>query len=154
MDCVHGVLNKTNQTIVGYMGGHGRNPHYNNYTMYNYTETVRVEYDPTIISYGNLLKAYFKWGNGIYPPHDCAYWPYIWAIGMKQRKIAERALEEYKKEVAPKKVYTTIKDASHWKFWKASPYHQHYFVKQGYTCAKPPPGYGTEEVVGKARCHG
>ena len=42
-------------TVVGYMGGVGNYPSYEtNYSKLNYTETIRLQYDPTILSFSKV----------------------------------------------------------------------------------------------------
>ena len=46
--------------MVGYMGGNGTYPNYQNYTMANnYSETVRLVYDTTQTNFADLLAAYW-----------------------------------------------------------------------------------------------
>ena len=47
------------QTVVGFMGGHGEYPSYDvNYTQLNYSETLRLEYDPSKLSFDRIMQAF------------------------------------------------------------------------------------------------
>ena len=53
--CAQGVI----RTRVGFTGGSSENPTYR--SLGDHTETVEVEYDPHLTSYGNLLDIF--WAN-------------------------------------------------------------------------------------------
>jgi len=143
IDCVPGVLNATQQTVVGYKGGFGPHPVYTNYTKFNYTETVRVEYDPDVLTYAELLRYFWKFDAATWPENDVAYMSIVWTRSIEQHAIATAELARYKAmqmAASGKIVYTTIRPSAPFKFWEAEPYHQHYWVKNGYNCTSPPPG--------------
>ena len=49
-------------TVVGYMGGDGDYPNYDtNYTQLNYSETLRMLYDPAQTNFSRVLDAYWKY---------------------------------------------------------------------------------------------
>jgi peptide methionine sulfoxide reductase MsrA len=49
------------ETVVGYMGGVGDYPAYNsNYTQLNYSETVRLVYDPAVLPFQKIMDEYWQ----------------------------------------------------------------------------------------------
>jgi peptide-methionine (S)-S-oxide reductase len=55
-------LKGVNKVIAGYAGGNTKNPTYDEVCTRttNHAETVQVYYDPKVISYANLVKAFFS----------------------------------------------------------------------------------------------
>ena len=55
---IQGVVN----TMVGYTGGHTENPNYRDVCrdLTGHAEAIQVDYDPEIISYNDLLEAFFN----------------------------------------------------------------------------------------------
>lgn len=55
-------LRGVNKVIAGYAGGNTKNPTYDEVCTRttNHAETVQVYYDPKVISYANLLRAFFS----------------------------------------------------------------------------------------------
>jgi hypothetical protein len=56
---VEGVLD----VVSGYVGGTNENPTYENYDEYGHREVVEVTYDPTKVSYGNIVEHTIKYGD-------------------------------------------------------------------------------------------
>src|SRR5690606_10266753 len=54
-DLVEGVTD----TVSGYTGGKGDNPTYENHALRGFREAVRIEFDPAIVSYPELLDIFF-----------------------------------------------------------------------------------------------
>ena len=57
-DALFGALDGVVRTRVGYAGGTTQNPRY--YSLGDHTEVVRLEYDPTALSYDDLLETCFE----------------------------------------------------------------------------------------------
>lgn len=122
-------------TVVGYMGGMYPYPTYQNYTDGdNYSETLRIEYDPTVTSYSDLLNAYWQFTPD--PTQQCgdpAYCLRIFTVTPEQHKLAvASAVVQSNKFGAP--LFVDIDNASEYTFWKAEEYHQKYFEKAGQAC--------------------
>lgn len=119
-------------TVVGYMGGTGSFPTYQNYTAMgnNYSETLRLEFDGEKTTYADLLEAYWH-----YVPDttmDCpdpAYCPRIFYVDNNQKQAAEASLAKQ-----PGKSLLAILPASDYTFWKAEEYHQNFNQKGGMQC--------------------
>jgi methionine-S-sulfoxide reductase len=113
------------RTRVGYTGGNKENPTYR--TLGDHTESVEVDYDPSIISYADLLKVFWH-------SHDpgSRSWSrqYISAIFYHNEEQKKLALESRKREEARTggKIYTEISPAS--RFYRAEDYHQKYYLRQ------------------------
>jgi peptide-methionine (S)-S-oxide reductase len=122
-------------TVVGYMGGTGSFPTYQNYTMgNNFSETLRLEFDVQKTSFDDLLKTY--WKNVPDPTMDCpdpAYCPRIFYVNNEQKLKAEASLAQHQ-NVSTSKIILAILPASEYTFWKAEEYHQKYFEKMGEKC--------------------
>ena len=124
-------------TSVGYAGGITPNPTYeevcSGYT--GHTEAVEVVYDPTKISYGDLLKAFWENHNptqGMRQGNDVGtqYRSGIYWYGEAQRKAAEASHDAYNRALAKAghgPITSEIREAP--KFYFAEDYHQQYLHK-------------------------
>jgi peptide methionine sulfoxide reductase msrA/msrB len=136
---VPGVLS----TEVGYTGGTTKNPTYEDVHTgtTGHAESVRVVFDPTKISYAELLE---KWFFRMHDPttenrqgndRGSQYRSAIFFTSPEQKKVAEavkKRVDESGKWKAP--IVTEIAPAG--PFTLAEDYHQMYLVKNpgGYTC--------------------
>ncbi len=132
---VHGVLS----TAVGYMGGTLKNPTYKDVCTdkTGHAEVVQVDYDPSKVSYDDLLKLFWE----IHDPTTLnRQGP---DVGTQYRSVIffhtpeqEAAARAYKEKLQPSGVHnrpivTEIAPAS--EFYRAEEYHQQYFDKRGLT---------------------
>eukprot|EP01049_Picozoa_sp_SAG25_P014324 SAG25_NODE_2495_length_1571_cov_1.680027_1_plen_163_part_00 len=133
-------------TVVGYMGGRGEYPTYQNYTnANNYSETVRMVYDSSKLSYADILQAYWQYApDPTMPEPDPAYQLRIFYVDEVQRAEATQSVAAAEKAAgaAPGSFLIEIAPASEYTFWKAEEYHQHYFDKSGQTCGNRTPLQG------------
>jgi len=112
------------KTTVGYSGGDLEDPRYE--LLGDHTETVKIEYDPDKISYGDLVKHFFK-------EHDptstlkTQYKSVIFTQSESEVDIANKLKEEEALKLG-KKVVTEI--ISFKKFFIAEEYHQKYLAKK------------------------
>ncbi len=125
-------------TTVGYTGGKVKNATYKNHE--GHAEAIEIEYDPSKISYEDLLEFFFRYhdpttlnrqGNDI----GSSYRSAIFYHDEEQRKVAERVKAKVNASGKWKRpVVTEITKAS--EFWTAEDYHQDYLIKNpgGYTC--------------------
>lgn len=134
---VKGVL----KTEVGYMGGDESHEKVSYEEVCTdetgHAEVVRVEFDPTIVSYSDLLEIFWK-------NHDptqmnrqgvdvgTQYRSAIFYSNEAQKKIAEEFLKKEQKKLGKKKIATSIVKAR--KFYRAEEYHQKYHEKHGGVC--------------------
>ncbi len=138
---VKGVL----QTTVGYMGGSIQNPTYEQVSsdQTGYAETVQIDYDPSKISYNQLL--YLFWDihdpttlNRQGPDHGTQYRSVVFYTSPSQEKAAHTVLAKLERSGKFKNpIVTEISPAK--VFWKAEEYHQQYFKRRGIapTCHLP-----------------
>ena len=130
-DKVPGVI----ATISGYLGGHTKNPTYEQVSggRTGHTEVVQVEYDAKRVSYDKLLEVF--WRN-IDPTQKDAqfcdqgsqYRSGIFYHDAGQRKLAEASKAALAKNKPFKgEIVTEITGAS--EFYAAEGYHQDYYLK-------------------------
>ena len=121
-------------TIVGYTGGHVRNPSYGEVSAggTGHTEAMEVRYDPAKITYRELLDVF--WMN-IDPTVDdrqfcdkgSQYRAGIFYHDDSQKALAEASKQEWIDSGRFDRVVTEVTPAS--KFYKAEEYHQDYYIK-------------------------
>jgi peptide-methionine (S)-S-oxide reductase len=130
---VPGVLD----VVSGYSGGSRPNPTYENYHDIDATfpvphvEVAKVTYDPTKISYDQLLDHYFRHidptdAGGQFCDRGPAYRPVIFVMTGEERAAAEARKAEVARLIK-QPVAVEILDAG--KFWPAEDYHQDYAEK-------------------------
>ena len=129
-------------TAVGYTGGHTDEPGYRAVCSHTtgHAEAVRVEFDPAVASYEDLVRAFFQIHdptqlNRQGPDIGDQYRSAIFVHSTEQEAVAQRV----KAEVAARSsrpVVTEVTPAP--RFWRAEEYHQRYFEKNGVSsCAVP-----------------
>jgi len=112
------------RTRVGYAGGTKKNPTY--YNLGNHTETIQLDYDPTQISYEELLAIFWDSHNPAKPPFSRQYQSIIFYHNEEQKRLAmeSKAREEARRKA---KVLTEIIPAGD--FYLAEDYHQKYYLQ-------------------------
>ena len=125
----------------GYMGGHVVNPTYEQVcsATTGHAEVVRLEFDPSVISYRDILEIFFtihdpttqdRQGNDVGPQYRSA----IFTTSPEQDAMARQVMAEMA-AVWDAPLVTQIIPQETW--YKAEDYHQNYFAQhplQGY-CA-------------------
>ena len=123
------------RTEVGYAGGHTAEPGYQDVCSgtTGHAEVVRVEFDPDVVSYEELLEVFW---NGHDPTQLNRQGP---DVGTQYRSAvffhdeAQQAAATAAKENAQERfggaIVTEITPASD--FWRAEEYHQQYLAKRG-----------------------
>ena len=136
---IPGVL----ETEVGYAGGTTSNPTYEDVSSgeTGHAEAVRIVFDPSKLSYDDLLEKYFfrmhdpTTKNRQHNDIGTQYRSAIFVTNTDQRHVAQQVIERVQKSgrwKAP--IVTEIADAG--PFTRAEEYHQDYLEKHpnGYTC--------------------
>ena len=128
-----GVLN----TSVGYSGGTTQNPTYQDVcsNRTGHAEVVQVEFDPSIITYKELLNTFWSMHNPTTlnrqgPDVGSQYRSVIFYMNESQKKEALASLnelEQQKKFNNP--IVTEVVPAK--EYYEAEEYHQQYFEKRG-----------------------
>jgi peptide-methionine (S)-S-oxide reductase len=130
-------LDGVTDAAVGYAGGHTENPTYRDVCSHatGHAEVVEVDFDPAVISYRELLDAFFAMHdptqvNRQGPDIGDQYRSVIFYHSPEQREIAEETKAELDASGRfARPVATTIEPAP--TFWRAEEYHQRYIEKQG-----------------------
>lgn len=131
---VPGVLS----TTVGYSGGQFKGPSYKDVCSgkTGHAEVVQVEYDPTKVSYEELLEVFWNIHdptqlNRQGPDVGTQYRSAIYFHNPEQEATAIASREELKRSGRHKKpIVTEITPAS--AFYNAEDYHQQYLEKRGF----------------------
>lgn len=119
-------------TRVGFMGGHFKNPSYEDVLTdtTGHAEVTQIDYNENVINYSTLLRMLFKSHNPtIMPGEKYKYRSSIFYHNTEQKEIAEatvQTLRDSKKFL--KEVNTTVVEASI--FYLAEERHQHYYEKK------------------------
>jgi peptide-methionine (S)-S-oxide reductase len=124
-------------TAVGYIGGHTENPTYKEVCTNStgHAEAVEVEFDPTQVSYKELLAVFFQSHdptqlNRQGPDYGTQYRSAIFVHDATQEAEAREAVAALGKSgVFKRPIVTQIVAAP--EFYRAEEYHQKYFEKQG-----------------------
>ena len=118
---------------VGYTGGHTKSPTYEEICKGNtgHAEVMRIEYDPSIVNYEDLLKIFWethdpttlnRQGNDIGTQYRSA----IYYSNTEQKKIAENYKKQLEKDkVFINKIVTEITELGI--YYEAENYHQDYY---------------------------
>lgn len=117
----------------GYMGGHTRQPTYQQVCTgtTGHAEVVQVTFDPAVTAYREILEVFFaihdpttrnRQGNDV----GSQYRSVIFYHSDEQRAAAEQIIRELDAErVWPKPIVTEVQPAA--AFYRAEEYHQNYF---------------------------
>ena len=130
-DKVPGVISTTS----GFMGGHVKNPTYEQVTTgrTGHAEVVQVEYDPAKVSYARLLEVYWRnvdptQKDGQFCDHGPHYRTAIFFHDDEQRRLAEASRAALQKGKPFKgEIVTEITKAA--EFYAAEGYHQDFHQK-------------------------
>ena len=128
-----GQINGILKTEVGYCGGHNSTTTYKEVCSGNsgHAEVVKLEYDPSIISYNEIIETFFKIHdpttlNSQGPDFGTQYRSEIFYHNEEQKKIAKEVLNQIDKQLNGK-VVTKISEIKN--YCKAEEYHQNYLKK-------------------------
>jgi peptide methionine sulfoxide reductase msrA/msrB len=117
----------------GYTGGTGKNPTYKDYKRKGHIEAVQITYDPSVVSYSDLLDVFWRQINptdsgGQFVDRGQEYRSAIFYHDTEQKRLAEeskKALSESGRYDKP--IVTELIKAS--QFVPAEDYHQDYYKK-------------------------
>lgn len=147
---------------AGYMGGTTVKPTYENYAAGGHLEVVEVAYDPTVISYQQLLDTFWHQidptdAGGQFVDRGHAYTTAIFYYDEEQRQLAEASKKALAASaVFAKPIVTPIRPAT--TFYPAEAYHQDYYKKNPLRYWWYRSGSGRDQfldrVWGKARDRG
>lgn len=126
---LEGVISVT----AGYTGGSTKNPTYNNYAAGGHREAIEIAYDPSKITYQQLLAVFWRQvdptdPDGQFVDRGKEYSTAIYYIDAEQKRLAEESKRELEKSnLFDKPIVTPLIHAS--TFYKAEEYHQDYYKK-------------------------
>lgn len=138
LEAVYDELKGVHSVESGYAGGQMDNPTYREVCNGNtgHAEVVQIRFDPTIISYRDLLNVFFtihdpttlnRQGADIGTQYRSA----IFYHDEEQKKIAEEAIRELNaQKIWDNPIVTEVTKFD--KFYKAEDYHQEYFANNPY----------------------
>jgi methionine-S-sulfoxide reductase len=108
---------------VGYAGGSKANPTY--HSLGDHSETIQIEYDPSEISYEELLDVFWESHNPSRQSYSRQYMSIIFYHDEEQQRLA---FESRDRQAAKRgKIYTEIVQAG--EFYLAEDYHQKYYLQ-------------------------
>jgi peptide-methionine (S)-S-oxide reductase len=144
-EAVFAELEGVCDVVSGYTGGSVPDPTYEQVCdgTTGHAEAVRVTFDPTVVSYRELLEVFFATHDPTTKDrqgHDVGtqYRSAVFVHDADQRRDAELTIEEFEREgVFGSPIVTEVADAG--PFYPAEPYHQHFYASN--------PGYGYCRVV-------
>lgn len=121
--------------ISGYTGGHHDNPTYEEVCSgeTGHTEAVKIEFDPSVISYDDLLNIYWQISDptdagGQFINRGSSYRPGIFYLTDEQKAKAQASKTNLEASGSyDKPIVTEITEAG--TFWEAEEYHQDFYKK-------------------------
>jgi peptide-methionine (S)-S-oxide reductase len=138
LEAVYDEIKGVHSVESGYAGGHVDNPTYRevcNGTT-GHAEVVQVQFDPSIVSYRDLLNVFFA----IHDPTTLnrqgadvgtQYRSAIFYHDDEQKKVAEELIKELDgQDIWGRRIVTQVEPLD--KFYVAEDYHQEYFVNNRY----------------------
>ncbi len=124
-------LRGVNSVIPGYSGGDTKNPSYQEVSSGNsgHTEAIQIEFDPSKISFKELLEVFFKLHDPTTLNQQGAdigtqYRSAIFYYDDNQKQIAEKVKLDMQKDY-PKPIVTEITQFKN--FYEAEDYHKNYY---------------------------
>jgi peptide-methionine (S)-S-oxide reductase len=133
-EAVFEQLKGVSSVVSGYAGGTADTANYQHYEESNHAESVKITYDSTKISFGQLLRVLFTAGDpttkdGQEPDYGHQYRMAVFYQDTEQKRVAEayiRQLTDAKIYAAP--ITATVEPMPEG-FFPAEDYHQHFVSK-------------------------
>ena len=118
-------MNGVARCVVGYSGGKTKDPTYR--SIQDHTEAILVEFDPSVVSYEELVLSWTQMHN---PAYDAKgqYRSAVWYVNEAQKEVAEEVVKEWKLS-ARMPLFTSVEPALD--FYRAEEYHQFFLSKRG-----------------------
>jgi len=135
VEAVFESMKGVSSAVSGYAGGNKNTADYETVSTgrTGHAESVQVTYDPSQISFGQLLKVYFSVAhdptqlNFQGPDHGTQYRSSIFYTNEDQKRVAEAYIQQLDDaKVFKKKIVTKLAPLEG--FYPAEAYHQHYLV--------------------------
>ena len=126
----YGQLEGVYRTEVGYCGGNSPNTNYREVCTgtTNHAEAVKLEFDPKVISYEEIIKKFFEFHdpttlNSQGPDFGTQYRSEIFYLNDEQKKIAQKVINEENVRLSGR-VVTKLSELKN--YCAAEEYHQKY----------------------------
>ena len=130
----YGQLDGIYRTEVGYCGGNSPNTNYREVCTgtTNHAEAVKLEFDPKIITYEQIIKRFFEFHdpttlNSQGPDFGTQYRSEIFYLNEEQKNIAQKVMDEENLKLSGK-VVTKLSELKN--YCTAEEYHQKYLEKR------------------------
>ena len=130
----YGQLDGIYRTEVGYCGGNSSNTNYREVCTgtTNHAEAVKLEFDPKVITYEQIIKKFFEFHdpttlNSQGPDFGTQYRSEIFYLNDDQKNIAQKVIDDVNKKLSGK-VVTKLSELKN--YCTAEEYHQKYLEKR------------------------
>ena len=130
----YGQLDGIYRTEVGYCGGNSPNTNYREVCTgtTNHAEAVKLEFDPKVITYEQIIKKFFEFHdpttlNSQGPDFGTQYRSEIFYLNDEQKNIAQKVIDDVNKKLSGK-VVTKLSELKN--YCAAEEYHQKYLEKR------------------------
>tara|TARA_A200000113_G_scaffold135247_1_gene121663 strand:+ start:299 stop:742 length:444 start_codon:yes stop_codon:yes gene_type:complete len=130
----YGQLDGIYRTEVGYCGGNSPNTNYREVCTgtTNHAEAVKLEFDPKIITYEEIIKKFFEFHdpttlNSQGPDFGTQYRSEIFYLNDEQKIIAQKVIDDVNIKLSGK-VVTNLSELKN--YCTAEEYHQKYLEKR------------------------
>ena len=130
----YGQLDGIYRTEVGYCGGNSPNSNYREVCTgtTNHAEAVKLEFDPKVITYEQIIKRFFEFHdpttlNSQGPDFGTQYRSEIFYLNEEQKNIAQKVIDEENLKLSGK-VVTKLSELKN--YCTAEEYHQKYLEKR------------------------
>ena len=130
----YGQLEGVYRTEVGYCGGNSPNTNYREVCTgtTNHAEAVKLEFDPKVISYDEIIRKFFEFHdpttlNSQGPDFGTQYRSEIFYLNDEQKKIAQKVMNEENVRLSGR-VVTKLSELKN--YCVAEEYHQKYLEKR------------------------
>lgn len=124
-DARFGIEEGVVRTRAGYTGGQRDRPTYHD--LGRHIETVQLDYEPTRLTYEDLLEIFWESHEPTRVPHSRQYQSAIFVHDEEQRRAAARSRDE-RQAALEAEVVTEVTALE--TFWLAEAYHQKYHLRQ------------------------
>ena len=130
----YGQLDGIYRPEVGYCGGNSQNTNYREVCTgtTNHAEAVKLEFDPKVITYEQIIKKFFEFHdpttlNSQGPDFGTQYRSEIFYLNEEQKNIAQKVIDEENLKLSGK-VVTKLSELKN--YCTAEEYHQKYLEKR------------------------
>ena len=130
----YGQLDGIYRTEVGYCGGNSPNTNYREVCTgtTNHAEAVKLEFDPKVITYEQIIKRFFEFHdpttlNSQGPDFGTQYRSEIFYLNEEQKNIAQKIIDDENVRLSGK-VVTQLSELKN--YCTAEEYHQKYLEKR------------------------